>query len=137
MPECAFYAALIEKVRSWDAYGVWKNRPDEELIRPLLKTKADRKEAEKRDYTQQDCGWVRTFYEALAFGAERSSGVQMITVLDVKPEGFGCVLIVADTQVMLHDTFRDVRKFGFADLQTLQDEGEKKLQKILSRIPKD
>lgn len=121
-----FFTSLVEKLRSYDSYGSWKNKTDAQIVQPLIKTKEDKKQIDTNTAPDQRHLWfVRMFFEAVALAAEKRTGAMMVVALDINHEGFGRALIFHEERILLHRSLRNVQKFGFASLEELTGEGEK------------
>jgi len=122
---------LAMKIRSMDGHGVWKNISDTKLIEKFFIRKKD----EKREVdiferpTDEMIGKLRLFYETVALSIEYIEGVYANTVIDIKPEGFGQVLIVNEQYVLMNISVRNIQKFGFESIEKLKKEADRLVEK--------
>lgn len=121
-----FLADLVAQLRADDTYGRFDRLADEALLRPYL-TGRDRQgevagacagdpAAESR---------IRAYFQAVAAGVEKGSGVITTTILDLSDEGFGLVVILAGRLVILREVLRDAQRFGFPSLERLAERGSR------------
>jgi len=127
---------LNAKIRSHDAYGVWKKIDDDTIIsRHFVVTKEDKKKIDVYGRMPEDTkAKMRLFYEAVAQNAEWQSGKMAICVLDINSEGFGRALVVYEDVILVSKVHRNAHKFGFADLGKIEEEGEKLVAKCLEKL---
>lgn len=120
-----FLRDLIDQQRAGDSYGRLDRMSQEQLLRPFLLTREQRSElpvaCDVDAGTQQR---IRAFYQAVAAGIEKATGVVTTTVLDLSHEGFGRVLVVAGRLVVVSAVLRDAQRFAFPTVDKLAEGGE-------------
>ncbi len=120
-----FLRDLADQLRAGDSYGRLDRLSDDQLLRPLVLTAEQRQEVPVScDLDPATGERVRAFYQAVAVGVERSTGVMTGAVLDLGHEGFGRALVLAGRLVVVADVLRDAQRFGFASTQALAARGE-------------
>ncbi|ABD13828.1 hypothetical protein CcI156_08960 [Frankia sp. CcI156] len=120
-----FLGDLVDQLRAGDTYGQLERFSDEDLLRPFIVTREQRREiAVNCDIDAAVEGRVRSFYQAVAAATEKATGAFTTTVLDLSHEGFGRVIICAGRLVVLSDALRDVQRFGFGSMDELSARGE-------------
>lgn len=138
----SFMETLNAKLRSHDAYGVWKKLDDETVIsRHYVLTKEDKKKIDVYGRMPDDViAKMRLYYEAVAQTVEWQTGKMAITVLDINTEGFGRAMVVYEDTILCQNIHRNAHKFGFKDLEDIKKDGEKLVAKCLAKletIPED
>lgn len=130
-----FLRDLVDQLRAGDTYGRFDRFPDEHLLRPLIVTPARRGEipvdCEVDPATQNR---LRAFYQAVAVGVEKATGVMTGAVIDLSHEGFGRALVLAGQLVVVADVLRDAQRFGFPDAEALAARGERLVVAGVARI---
>lgn len=120
-----FLRDLSDQLRAGDTYGRFDRFPDAHLIRPLVLTAAQRAQiAVNCDVEPATEGRLRAFYQAVAVGVEKATGVMTSAVIDLSHEGFGRALVLAGRLVVVVDVLRDAQRFGFSDAESLAARGE-------------
>lgn len=122
-----FMDTLAAKLRSHDAYGVWKKLDDDTVIsRHFVVTKEDRKKIDVYSAMPEETkAKMRLFYETVAQHTEMLTGKMAICVLDINTEGFGRAMVIYEDSILVQKIHRNAHKFGFADLASISEEGEK------------
>lgn len=134
MIESVFVQALVEKVRAVDTYGVWKKLSDERVLAPYIKSNDDKKAISTAGAVKgETIGYLRIFYETIAFVVERQTGHICNIAVDINHEGFGKALVYAEDAILVNDPLRDVHKFGFPTLEKLAARGDRLLEKALKK----
>lgn len=120
-----FLRDLADQLRAGDTYGRFDRFPDEHLLRPLIISATQRAEIPVNcDVDPTTEGRLRSFYQAVAVGVEKSTGVMTGAVIDLSHEGFGRAMVLAGRLVAVVDVLRDAQRFGFPDLDALAARGE-------------
>lgn len=134
-----FLRDLVDQLRAGDTYGQLDRVSDQALLRPYVVTREQQREIPVAcDVEAITEARIRSFYQAVAAGVEKSTGRFTTTVLDLSHEGFGRVLVFAGRLVVLSDVLRDAQRFGFASLEKLAAGGEKAVAdaiKVMSTYP--
>ncbi|WP_027390494.1 DUF269 domain-containing protein [Chrysiogenes arsenatis] len=129
-PQAIFWQALVAKVRAHDSYNTWKKFDDATLLRPLLRSREEKKKVDLHAPPGEQLLWfLRRYYETVAYLAEKTIGEPVMVCMDISHEGFGTVLLYAGNRVLLNKSVRNVQKFGFADQESLCLEGLQLLHK--------
>jgi len=131
-----FMETLNAKLRSHDAYGVWKKLDDATVIaRHFVLSKEDKKKIDVYGKMPEDVkAKMRLFYEAVAQNVEWQTNKMAICVLDINTEGFGRALVVYEDAILVSKVHRNAHKFGFKDLEAIEEEGEKLVAKCIEKI---
>ena len=131
-----FMETLNAKLRSHDAYGVWKKLDDETVIsRHFILSKEDRKKIDVYGRMPEETrAKMRLFYEATAQAVEWQTGTMVICVLDINTEGFGRALIIYEDNVLVQKVHRNAHKFGFESMEKIRQEGEKLVSACLDKL---
>lgn len=129
-PQWLFWKTLVERVRAHDSYNAWKKFDDATLLRPLFRSREEKKKVDLQAPPGEQLLWfLRRYYETVALLAEKAIGEPVMVCMDISHEGFGTVLLYAGDRVLLNKSVRNVQKFGFADQESLCLEGLQLLQK--------
>ena len=111
--------------------------PPEEIIAPFIVTKEQKREIPiVGDPDELVMGRVKAYYNAIATLLEKATGLMPIPMINLHHEGFGRVMITVGKLVAYERTLRDVHRFGFPTLQTMQEEAGKVLQGALELVEK-
>jgi probable nitrogen fixation protein len=120
-----FLRDLAAQQRAGDTYGQLDRLADEMLLRPFLVTREQQDEiAANCDVDAATTARVRSFYQAVAAGAEKATGFLTTTLLDLSHEGFGRVIVYAGRLLAVSEVLRDAQRFGFDSLDALSARGE-------------
>ncbi len=112
-------------MRAGDTYGRLDRFPDGRLLRPLIVSPTARREIPVDcDVDPATEGRLRAFYQAVAVGVEKATGVMTSAVIDLSHEGFGRALVLAGRLVVVAEMLRDAQRFGFPELESLAARGE-------------
>lgn len=121
-----FLRDLVDQQRAGDTYGQLDRLGDDYLLKPFV---VDRETARgiavDCDVDLATQARLRSFYQAVAVGIERSTGVFTTTVLDLNHEGFGRSIIFAGRLVVVSIVLRDAQRFGFTTTEKLAKQGQK------------
>lgn len=132
-----FLRDLVDQMRAGDTYGQLDRLSDEVLLKPFIVERTAKREiAVNCDVDAVTESRLRAYYQAIAAGAEKATGVFTATVLDLSHEGFGRVVIFAGKLVIFADVLRDAQRFGFASLEKLSERGEKLVANAVAAIEK-
>jgi probable nitrogen fixation protein len=124
-PVKGFLHDLAGQMRAGDTYGRFDRFDDEHLLKPFILDTAGRVEiAVNCDVDPMTEERVRTFYQAVAAGAERQTGVMTAVVVDLSHEGFGRAVIFAGRLIVVVDVLRDAQRFSFPSLEALAARGD-------------
>jgi probable nitrogen fixation protein len=132
-----FTKEIVKQIRAVDTYGQMDRVPPEEIIAPFIVTKEQKREIPiVGDPDELVMGRVKAYYNALATLLEKATGLMPIPMINLHHEGFGRVMITVGKLVAYERTLRDVHRFGFLTLQTMQEEAGKVLQGMLELVEK-
>lgn len=131
-----FMETLNAKLRSHDAYGVWKKLDDETIIsRHFVLSKEDKKKIDVYGRMPDEVvAKMRLFYESVAQAVEWKTQKMAITVLDINTEGFGRALVTYEDAILCQKVHRNAHKFGFKDLEAIKEEGYKLVEACLNKL---
>ena len=130
-----FVKALVALVRAEDRYGAWEQRSDVELLGPFVVSREARKTIPiVGDPSAEVLARVEQFYKAVCTRIEQRSTLMASPVLALNHEGFGRLVVVVGKLVAFARTLRDVHRFGFEDLSTLEAEGEEFVEQAVQTI---
>ena len=133
--ELAFVKALCSLIRAEDGAAASPGRTNEELIAPFIVTKEARRALPiVGDPDPEVMQRVEQYYRAVALRIEERSGLRAATTVNLSHEGFGRLFITVGRLVAFVKTLRDVHRFGFDSPLALANEGEKVVDKAVSRI---
>lgn len=134
-----FLKAIVQQIRANDPYGTYRHWADELLLKPYILSKAQKREISvDGDVDPITQSRIMAFYRAIAHRIEDETGTLSQVVIDLSHEGFGWALIFAGRLILVSKTLRDAQRFGFASLETLNEEGEKLVTKgiaLAQRFP--
>jgi probable nitrogen fixation protein len=121
-----FVGQLISQLRAQDMHGVFAKRSDEQMLSPFVVDREKRKQIPiigdpKPDVLRR----VELFYSTVGLVIERRCGVMCSSMMTMSHEGFGRVVLIAGRLIAVNKQLRDVHRFGFLSLETLNEEGEK------------
>lgn len=119
-----FLPHLAELIRAGDCCGLWDGKTDARLLGGYVVTREQRKAIpiigapDARVLRRLD-----TFYKAVSTAIGRRTDVIATPLMELSDEGFGRVVLIAGRLVAVSRTLRDVHRFGFDNLQALDDAG--------------
>ncbi len=125
-PQTPFLTALVMMLRANDRFGALEKQPDALLLQPFVIAKEQRKalplmaDPDKRVLERLDVYW-----KAVSLRIEQRTSLMAGPILSLHHEGFGRVVVTVGKLIAISKTLRDVHRFGFADLEALEREGEK------------
>jgi probable nitrogen fixation protein len=132
-----FTKEIVKQIRAVDTYGQMDRVPSEEIIAPFIVTREQKREIPiVGDPDEQVTDRVKAYYNAIATLLEKATGLMPIPMINLHHEGFGRVMITVGKLVAYERTLRDVHRFGFPTLQTMQEEAGKVLQGALELVEK-
>nr|WP_294518434.1 NifX-associated nitrogen fixation protein [uncultured Rhodopila sp.] len=130
-----FLLCLVSRIRAEDQFGAWDRKTDKDLLKDYLMTKAERRLVPIiGDPDPETLDRVEKFYQAVGLTVERLTGIIATPMMKMSHEGFGRVVLIAGSLVVLAKTLRDVHRFGFEDLAALAAEGMKAAQAAVAMI---
>ncbi len=120
-----FLKVLARQLRAHDSNGAWEAKTDEDILRPFVLDRAQRRALPVSGDPDPDVVWrVELFHEAVGLAIEARSGVACTPILKLHHEGFGRLVLVAGRLVAVNRFLRDVHRFGFDSLEALGEAGE-------------
>lgn len=120
-----FLRDLVDQQRAGDTYGQLDRLSDDLMLRPFVARRQGQKEIPIGcDVDPATELRIRSFYQAVAAGVERATGVRTTVAVDINAEGFGRIVIFAGRLVAVSDVLRDAQRFGFAATEQLAERGE-------------
>ncbi|OSM04022.1 NifX-associated nitrogen fixation protein [Magnetofaba australis] len=133
--ESAFVQEMVKQMRALDTYGVQDKLNPQDLLKPFIMTKAQRKEIPVvGDPDPITLSRVGAYYNAIAMLIEQECGLMARPVVNISHEGFGSVLIIVGALVAVDRNVRDVHRFSFESLSKMKDDADKLLNVALGRI---
>lgn len=122
----SFLKDLIDQQRAGDTYGQLDRLSDDLMVKPFLVSRADQRGiAVNCDVEAATEARIRSFYQAVAAGIERSTGVFTTAVIDLSHEGFGRAIVFAGRLIAVSDVLRDAQRFGFESTEKLAEHGDR------------
>jgi probable nitrogen fixation protein len=130
-----FTRALASLVRAHDLHGASERYDDEALLRPFVVSRETRRGLPViGDPGPEVLVRVEQFYKAVCTRLEQRCGLMASPLLVLSHEGFGRVVVVVGKLVVYAKTLRDVHRFGFEDLPTLERDGERVVEEAVKTI---
>ncbi len=130
-----FVHQMVVQLRAIDSYGTYDSWPDEKVIDPIILTKEKKREIPVvGDPDEVVISRLKAYYNALAYGIEKATGLMAVPVINLTHEGFGRAFITVGKLVVLDKTLRDVHRFGFPSLDKLREEGEKLISRAAELV---
>jgi probable nitrogen fixation protein len=130
-----FLQCLVGRIRAEDQFGAWDRKSDAALLSDYIVTKAERRQIPIiGDPDPETLERVEKYYQAIGLTVERLSGLIASPMMKMSHEGFGRVVLIAGSLVVLAKTLRDVHRFGFEDLAVLAAEGMKAANQAVAMI---
>ena len=134
-----FARELVRQLRALDSYGTYDGWTDERVLEPLILTKQRKAEIPVvGDPDEVTISRVQAFYNAVAVQVEESTGKLTVPLIHLSHEGFGRALISVGKLIVVDRTLRDVHRFGFSNLEVLEAEGGKIVERaldVMARYP--
>ncbi|SNY92927.1 probable nitrogen fixation protein [Cohaesibacter sp. ES.047] len=126
---------IIRQMRAIDAYGVWDNAGENEIIDPFVMTKERKRQVPIiGDPDEEVIARVKAWYNALAVSIEGKTGLMAVPIINISHEGFGRALIAVGKLIVVDRNLRDVHRFGFKSLDLMQDEAGKIIDKAAALV---
>jgi len=120
-----FGEALVTLIRADDQFGRLEGKSPAELLGRYVMTREQRRKLPLLgNPTPAQLGRLNMFYRAVCLVLERRTGITATPVMDLHPEGFGRVVVVAGRLVVLSRTLRDLHRYGFDSLARLAEAGQ-------------
>ena len=130
-----FTRALASLVRAEDHSGARDGCADPELLRAFVVSRETRRGLPViGDPGPEVLVRVEQFYKAVCTRVEERSGLMASPLLVLSHEGFGRVAVLVGKLVVYAKTLRDVHRFGFEDLPTLERDGERVVEEAVKTI---
>ncbi|MBF0168034.1 MAG: NifX-associated nitrogen fixation protein [Alphaproteobacteria bacterium] len=130
-----FVAELVRQIRAQDAFGAWARKSEADLLEPYIVDREKRKTIPIIGDPDPDIiERVEMFYRAIGLAVEKRTGLIASPMLKINHEGFGRVVLLAGNLVVLSKHLRDVHRFGFETLESLEAEGSKLTDKAVEMI---
>lgn len=135
--DAPFIRELVKIWRAQDSHGTWDGKPDVELLAPYVLDKEARRALPIIGDPDPETIWrLELFFNAVALGIERASGVMISPMLKMSHEGFGRMVLIGGRLIVVNKQLRDVHRFGFDSLAKLGAEGDKYVQAGIEMIAK-
>ena len=134
-----FLQALVQQLRAYDHFGVYRTWTDELVIAPYVIPKKKRREISldgEIDPTTQLR--IICYFRAIAALKEQETGLLCQVVVDLNHEGFGWALVWGGKLMVVSRSLRDAHRFGFDTLEKLNDQGTKLVNsgiELVQRFP--
>lgn len=134
-----FIKEMTKQLVALDSYGSYDGWTVDRILAPLVLTKAQRRDIPViGDPDEVTIARVKAYYNALTSTIERRGGRMASCLVNLTHEGFGRALITVGKLIVADKTLRDVHRFGFDSLESLNLEGEKLVGnalKVLESFP--
>jgi probable nitrogen fixation protein len=135
--ESPFVKELIKVWRAQDSHGAWENKSDLTLLEPYILDKEARRALPIVGDPDPDTIWrLELFFNAVALGIERATGVMVSPMMKMSHEGFGRMVLIGGRLIVVNKQLRDVHRFGFDNLGKLAEEGAKYVKAGIEMIEK-
>lgn len=133
--EAPFAAELIKQLRAHDSFGTWERKADAELLEPYILTREKRAQIPIIGDPDPETLWrLEVFYNAVGIGIERRTGVMVTPMMKMSHEGFGRLVLIAGRLIVVNKQLRDVHRFGFPDLERLDEAGHRLIEAGVAMI---
>ncbi|ACB49917.1 DUF269-containing protein [Crocosphaera subtropica ATCC 51142] len=121
-----FLQSLVQQIRAYDHYGVYRTWTDELVIAPYVIPKKKRREISlEGDIDPTTKLRILCYFRAIAALIEKETGLLCQVVVDLNHEGFGWALVWGGKLMVVSRSLRDAHRFGFDTLEKLNDQGTK------------
>ena len=130
-----FLQALVQQLRAYDHFGVYRTWTDELVIAPYVIPKKKRREISldgEIDPTTQLR--IICYFRAIAALIEQETGLLCQVVVDLNHEGFGWALVWGGKLMVVSRSLRDAHRFGFDTLEKLNDQGTKLVNSAIELV---
>jgi probable nitrogen fixation protein len=135
--ETDFTNEIVKQIRAVDTFGEKDKLPSEKIIAPFIMTKEQRRQVPiVGDPDEEIMGRVKAYYNAISSLIEKVTGLMPIPMINLHHEGFGRVMITVGKLVAFEKTLRDVHRFSFLTLESMQEEAGKIVTEALELIEK-
>ena len=135
--DAPFVKELIKIWRAQDSHGAWERKSDLSLLDPYIVSKEKRREIPIMSDPDPETIWhLELFYNAIALGIERETGVMITPMMKMSNEGFGRMVLIGGRLIVINKQLRDVHRFGFETLAKLAEEGEKQIKAGVEMVNK-
>ncbi|WP_408837205.1 NifX-associated nitrogen fixation protein [Acidocella sp.] len=135
--EAGFIKELVKLWRAQDSHGTWDRKADGELLAPYILDKEARRALPIIGDPDPETIWrLELFFNAVALGIERATGVMVTPMLKMSHEGFGRMVLIGGRLIVVNKQLRDVHRFGFENLGKLAAEGNKYMRAGIEMIGK-
>ncbi len=126
---------IIRQMRAIDAYGVWDNAGENEIIDPFVMTKERKRNVPiVGDPDEEVMARVKAWYNALSVCIEGKTGLMAVPIVNLTHEGFGRAIIAVGKLIVADKNLRDVHRFGFKSLEAMQEEAAKIIDKAAALV---
>lgn len=133
--ESAFMKEMIRQVRSIDTWGTYDTAPANEILDPFVMTKERKRQIPViGDPDEITIARVKAYYNALSAVVEQKTGLMAVPMVNLTHEGFGRAIIAVGKLIVVDRTLRDVHRFGFRSLETMEEEAGKLIDKAVALI---
>jgi probable nitrogen fixation protein len=120
-----FLAQLVKQVRALDTHGQWEGKRDEVILAPFVVDSEARKRIPMIDDPDPEVlDRLDLYYGTAALAIERASGVMVSSMIKMRHEGVGRVMLTAGRLIVFNRYHRDVHRFGFDSLDALARKGD-------------
>ncbi|MEA5533392.1 NifX-associated nitrogen fixation protein [Crocosphaera sp. XPORK-15E] len=121
-----FLKELVQQIRAYDHYGVYRLWTDELVLAPFVIPKKKRREITlEGDIDPTTKLRIMCFYRGVAALIEKQTECLCQVVVDLNHEGFGWALVWGGKLMVVSRSLRDAHRFGFNSLEDLKEQGEK------------
>ncbi|MCV6637389.1 NifX-associated nitrogen fixation protein [Candidatus Albibeggiatoa sp. nov. NOAA] len=121
-----FALEMVKQLRALDAYDVYADFNDAQVLDPVIMTKERRRDIPViGDPDEEVIARVKSYYNALSTQIEAKTGLMAVPLVNLTHEGFGRALIMVGKLVVVDKVLRDVHRFGFKSLAALIEEADK------------
>ncbi len=130
-----FALEMVKQLRALDAYDVYADWSDAQVLDPVIMTKERRRDIPViGDPDEEIIARVKSYYNALSTMIELKTGLMAVSLVNLTHEGFGRALIMVGKLVVVDKVLRDVHRFGFKSLEALLEEADKIVNKASSLV---
>ncbi|MGP3697630.1 NifX-associated nitrogen fixation protein [Rhodobacter sp. NSM] len=134
-PASDYLDQLASIIRAQDSYGHWDGKTDADLLAEYILTPEERREIPIiSDPEPETIARIEKFYDAVGLLVEKRTGVMAGQMAKFHHEGFGRVVLIGGSLVLISKHMRDVHRFGFATYAKLAEAGEKLTADAVKKI---
>ncbi|MGB5594026.1 MAG: NifX-associated nitrogen fixation protein [Crocosphaera sp.] len=135
--ESPFLQSLVQQIRSYDHYGVYRKWTDELVIAPYVVAKKKKREISlEGDIDPATQLRILCYFRAIAALIEKETGLLCQVVVDLNHEGFGWALVWGGKLMVVSRSLRDAHRFGFDSLEKLNEQGTKLVNSGIELVQK-